>query len=131
MKRCLKCQQQYPDADPACPQCGSSSFMNEAAAGALAQMAAGGGERVPNQRRKTPSAKEALNWAILGFFVCGVIIGPIAVLKALDAKRAMAADPRLRDDRTMANVAIALGIADAVVFVLVVLARTVFVSGRR
>ncbi len=40
-------------------------------------------------------AKEALIYAIVGLFCCAIVLGPIAIYKALQAKKMMAADPRL------------------------------------
>jgi uncharacterized membrane protein YdbT with pleckstrin-like domain len=40
-------------------------------------------------------AKEALMYAIVGVFCCGIILEPIAIYKALRAKKMIAANPNL------------------------------------
>ena len=40
-------------------------------------------------------AKEALIWAIVGIFICGIILGAVAIVKAAKAKELIANNPRL------------------------------------
>ena len=40
-------------------------------------------------------ANEALTYAIVGLFCCGIILEPIALTKAAEARRLMASNPRL------------------------------------
>jgi hypothetical protein len=40
-------------------------------------------------------AKEALTYAIVGIFCFGIILGPVALVKAAKARKLMAQDPRL------------------------------------
>ena len=54
-------------------------------------------------------AGEALKYAIISIFCFGFILGPIAISKALAAKRIMAANPNLIGSGK-ANAALALGI---------------------
>ncbi len=46
-------------------------------------------------KTNAPGAAASLVFGILAFFVCGIIFGLIAISKANDAKKAIAADPRL------------------------------------
>jgi len=43
----------------------------------------------------SPDAKEALKYAIIGLFCFGIILEPIAISKALKAKKMIAANPNL------------------------------------
>lgn len=49
-------------------------------------------------KTNAPGAVASLVFGILAFFVCGIIFGLIAIGKANDAKKAIAADPRLGGD---------------------------------
>lgn len=51
---------------------------------------------IPGQATKTcPEATQALIIAIIGIFVCAIIMGPWALSKAAEAKRNIEADPTL------------------------------------
>jgi hypothetical protein len=56
-----------------------------------------------------PAAKEAVMLAIVGFLCFGFVLGPIAIVKALTAKKLIAADPRLQG-AGMATAGLVLGI---------------------
>lgn len=45
-------------------------------------------------RQTLPEAKEALKYAIIGIFCFGFILGPLAIVKGTNAKKAIAEDPR-------------------------------------
>ena len=66
------------------------------------------GGRVP-----CPEAGSALTYAIIGLFCFGVILGSIAISKALKAKEMIKADPRLTGEGK-ATAALILGIIDIV-----------------
>jgi hypothetical protein len=56
------------------------------------------GDRMPVVERATMPCKEAdeaLRWAIIGIFCFGIILGPIAISKALKARRLIEANPAL------------------------------------
>jgi hypothetical protein len=112
VKRCLKCQTQYPDTATACPQCGSTSFMNEAAAGVLQGLAQGQSASKP----KNSGAQTAMIWSAAGLILFGPIAGTVGIVMGLNVKKAIAADPSLEGEG-MANAAIALGIVDWFIFV--------------
>jgi len=61
-------------------------------------------------------AGEALTYAIVGIFCCGIILEPIAIQKALQAKKMINADPRL-SGMGKANTALILGIIGLVLWV--------------
>ena len=54
-------------------------------------------------------ASEALKYAILSLFCCGLILGPMAIQKGLKARRAIQSDPTLTGE-AKANIAIMIGI---------------------
>jgi hypothetical protein len=67
-------------------------------------------------------AGEALTYAIISLFCFGFILGPIAISKALKAKKMMAMNPRLTGSGK-ATAAIIIGIVGLVVWVLSLIAR--------
>lgn len=73
-----------------------------------------------------PEAGEALKYAIIGLFCFGIVLGPIAISKALNAKRLIAANPSLTGGGK-ATAALVIGISELVLWVLGTIAR---VSGR-
>ena len=52
-------------------------------------------------------AAEALKYALVSLFCFGMIVGPIAIVKAVNARKLIAADPRLTGEGK-ANVAIVI-----------------------
>jgi hypothetical protein len=73
--------------------------------GGMPGMMPGGGE--------APGAKASMILAIVGFFCFGIIMGPIAIVKALGAKKAIQQNPALTGGG-MATVGLILGIIDVV-----------------
>lgn len=67
-------------------------------------------------------AKSALHYSILGFFCLGIVFGPIAISKALQARKQIREDPRL-EGLAKANVALLLGITVLVIWAVGVVAR--------
>lgn len=67
-------------------------------------------------------AREALTYAVVGLVCFNVILGPIAIAKALAAERALRDRPDPRAAR-QARVAFALGVVDLVVFAVGVAVR--------
>ena len=45
-------------------------------------------------KQTLPEAKEALKYAIIGIFCFGFVLGPMAIVKGTNAKKAIAQDPR-------------------------------------
>ncbi len=69
-----------------------------------------------------PEAGEALKYAIIGLFCFGIILGPVAIQKALKARSMIAANPRLTGSGK-ATAALIIGILDVVFWVLGIIAR--------
>jgi len=69
-------------------------------------------------------ASEALTYAIIGIFCCGIILEPIAISKALKAKKMMQMNPRLSGSGK-ATAALIIGIVALVLWVLGMIARAV------
>jgi hypothetical protein len=67
-------------------------------------------------------ADEALKYAIIGIFCFGIILEPIAIAKALKAKKMIEANPRLTGSGK-ATAALILGIILLIVWVLSLLAN--------
>lgn len=67
-------------------------------------------------------AGEALKYAIIGIFCFGVILGPVAISKALQAKRMISANPQLTG-QGKATAALIIGVIDLVLWVLGIIAR--------
>ncbi|UCG85627.1 MAG: DUF4190 domain-containing protein [Gemmatimonadota bacterium] len=74
------------------------------------------------QMKPCKEAGEALTFAIVGIFCLGIILEPIAISKALKAKRLIEADPRLTGSGK-ATAALTIGIIALVFWVLGILAR--------
>src|SRR4030095_3701036 len=62
-------------------------------------------------------AGKALTYAIIGIFCVGFILGPMAIAKAMEARRLIAEDPRLTG-LAKANVGLVLGIMALLFWVL-------------
>ena len=69
-----------------------------------------------------PEANEALKYAIIGIFCFGIILEPIAISKALKAKKLMEMNPNLAG-AGKATAALIIGIAALVLWVLGIIAR--------
>jgi hypothetical protein len=67
-------------------------------------------------------AGEALKYAIVGIFCLGIILEPIAISKALKAKRLIAANPNLTGEGK-ANAALVIGVVGLILWVIGVIAR--------
>jgi hypothetical protein len=103
--------------------------MNEAAVGVLNELAQGRAGRKPLQN--APGAKESLIWAIVGFFICGFIMGPIAIVKANQAKKAIAADPQRYSGAGLADAAMVIGIIDTILHVVFLFVKVSGIALRR
>jgi len=67
-------------------------------------------------------ANEALIYAIVGLFCCGIILEPIAISKAMNAKKMMALNPRLSGSGK-ATAALIIAIVGLVLWVLSLIVR--------
>jgi hypothetical protein len=73
-------------------------------------------------RANAPGAVASLVYGILGLFLCNIILGPIAILKANHAKAALATDPTLTG-HGLATAGYVLGIIDLCLFGIYLLFR--------
>jgi hypothetical protein len=74
-----------------------------------------------------PEANDALKYAALSFFCFGIVLGPVAISKALGAKKKIAADPSLSGEGR-ANAAMVMGALALVFWIIGMVQRA---SGRR
>lgn len=72
-------------------------------------------------------ADDALKYAIIGLFCFGIILEPLAIIRALKAKKMIAANPRLTGSGK-ASAALIIGIIVFVLWVLGVIAQIAAVS---
>jgi hypothetical protein len=73
-------------------------------------------------RRNCPRAVSALVLGIVGIFVCGVILGIIAIHQSVKAKEEIAADPTMKGEG-MATAGLVLGIVALVGWVIFLIVR--------
>jgi hypothetical protein len=72
-------------------------------------------------------ATEALIYAIIGLFCCGIILGPIAIFKALNAKKLIQANPQLTGSGK-ATAALIIGILGVIGWVVSIIERLIIMS---
>lgn len=60
-----------------------------------------------------PGASASLVWGIVGLFICGIILGFVAINKSKEAKALIAADPRYEGEG-LATAGMVLGILDII-----------------
>jgi hypothetical protein len=123
--RCAGCM------EPFCEQC-LVTVRGRRYCSSCKVMAIGGGAAVPGVRapaqvfeRATEPCKEAdeaLKYAIIGLFCFGIILEPIAISKALKAKKMIAANPNLTGEGK-ANISIVIGIIGLLLWVVGIAAR--------
>ncbi len=75
-----------------------------------------------------PEAGEALKYAIIGIFCFGIILEPIAIVKALKARKIMGLNPRLTGSGK-ATAALIIGIVSLVLWVIGIFAQIAAVNG--
>ena len=83
------------------------------------------GDKVPVFEQLTEEcteAKEALKLAIFGIFCFGIVLGPMAIRKANEAKKMIAANPNLTGSGK-ATAALVIGIIDLLGWVVGIIAR--------
>ncbi|HXS68432.1 MAG TPA: hypothetical protein VN761_06280 [Candidatus Polarisedimenticolia bacterium] len=88
----------------------------------------GGGPIIEEATIPCKEANEALTYAIAGI-LCAVIIEPLAIMKALQAKKMIAHNPRLSGSGK-ANAALIIGIAMLGLAILGLLSSALEQSGR-
>ena len=74
-------------------------------------------------------ASEALKYAILSLFCCGLILGPMAIQKGLKARRAIQSDPTLTGE-AKANIAIMIGIVALAMWAVNTISRITHATNR-
>jgi hypothetical protein len=67
-------------------------------------------------------AADALKYALIGIVCFGIVLEPMAIYKAVQAKKEIAADPRLTGEGK-ANAALIIGIVTLLLWVLGIVAR--------
>ena len=107
MKHCPSCRLAIDQMEQICPNCNAVATPD-------------GIYRGPQQT--APGATASLVYGILGFFICGIIFGIVAIVKAKDAKTLIATDPRYGGGG-MATAGMVLGIIDLVAWVLIIIGR--------
>ena len=148
--QCPSCGKEIPDSSVACAACGHS-FMVALQPGqqqpAPPGYGAPPGYAPPQQQQQQgypphlyggyppprmvgvecKEAQTALIVSIVGFFCCGVVLGPIAIFLGLKAKSIIAANPGMQGDQK-ATAAIAIGALETVIFLFYVVRM---MGGRR
>jgi len=89
---------------------------------ACKMMAVKGGPPPEEGNVPCETAGKALTYAIIGIFCLGFVFGPMAVAKAVEARKEISADPRMAG-LAKANTALLLGVAVLVLWVLGMIAR--------
>jgi hypothetical protein len=114
--RCAGC------AEPFCPDC-LVDIHGQKYCGSCKVMAIRG-QPILTEEATIPckEANEALTYAIVGIFCCGIILEPIAISKAMKAKKMIAMNPRLAGSGK-ATAAMVIGIVGLVLWVLGMIAR--------
>jgi hypothetical protein len=101
-QRCPHCNSEIMASDSICPMCNSITSPDGIYHGPM---------------ENAPGAVASLVCGIIGLLVCGVILGPIAIVMSNKAKRNIAADPRYTGGG-LATAGLVLGIIDVSFFVI-------------
>ena len=67
-------------------------------------------------------ANDALKYSLIGIILCGIVLEPMAIYKAIQAKKEIAADPMLTGEGK-ANAALIIGIITLVLWLVGIVAR--------
>ena len=118
--RCAGC------AEPFCGNC-LVTIQGQTYCGSCKVMAVQGGPpAIEAATMPCPEASEALKYSLIGLVCFGIILEPIAIARALKAKRMIAANPRLTGSGK-ANAALVIGAIGLALWVLGLFSR---VSGQ-
>src|SRR5580698_5082452 len=116
--RCSGC------AEPFCPDC-LVEIQGQKYCGSCKTMALRGAPPIAEEATiPCKEANEALTYAIVGLFCFGIILEPIAISKALKAKKMMQMNPRLTGSGKV-TAAFIIGIIGLVLWILSIVARIV------
>jgi len=96
MMACPACQCTIPAGAPVCTMCNSATSPDG---------------QYHGPRLTAPGAESALSYALLGLILCGVVLGPLAIAKANQAREAMRNDPTLTGEG-LATAGTVIGIVD-------------------
>jgi Prokaryotic RING finger family 1 len=102
-----------------CPNCGNVTYAGDETCRHC--RLSPGGVTQPWQKTTAPEAKKALTYAIIGLFCFGIILGPVAIAKANEAKAVIDANPNL-GGRGLATAAQILGAIEILLFIVNILA---------
>jgi hypothetical protein len=116
--RCSGC------AEPFCPDC-LIEIQGQKYCGSCKTMALRGAPPIVEEATiPCKEANEALTYAIVGLFCFGIILEPIAISKAIKAKKMMQLNPRLTGSGKV-TAAFIIGIIGLVLWILSIVARIV------
>jgi hypothetical protein len=115
VERCAGC------AEPFCSNC-LVDMQGQKYCASCKVMAVSGQPMVEEATIPCKEAGEALVYAIVGLFCCGIILEPIAIAKAMKAKKMMEANPRLTGSGK-ATAALVIAIIGLVLWVLSMIVR--------
>ena len=113
--RCAGC------AEPFCPNC-LVEISGQTYCGSCKVLALQGQPIAEAATLPCKEADEALKYAIIGIFCFGIILEPIAISKAMKAKKLIEMNPRLTGSGK-ATAALIIGIVALILWVLGVIAR--------
>jgi uncharacterized protein DUF4190/RING finger family protein len=80
-------------------------------------------------KMNAPGAVASLVWALVGLFICGIILGPVAISQSNKAKRAMAVDPTL-GGQGLATAGLVIGIIATIGHALILFINLGTMGGR-
>ncbi|MBT3194799.1 MAG: DUF4190 domain-containing protein [Verrucomicrobia bacterium] len=77
----------------------------------------------PFQKKNAPGATSSLVWGILGFLICGLILGIVAISNANKAKKLIQEQPDVYTGDGLATAGLVIGIIDLVAWGLILLGK--------
>ncbi len=104
---CPGCRHPIPVSAPICPSCRAIASPDGIYHG---------------PKINAVGATASLVYGIIGLFICGIVLGPVAISKASSAKQAIRSDPTLSGNG-LATAGVVLGVLDIVGFVIIMLVR--------
>ena len=115
VERCVGCAESF------CGDC-LVEVLGQKYCGSCKVMAVKGPPPVKEGDETCEAADKALTYSLIGIFCFGIILGPIAVAKGVEARKQIQANPRLAG-LAKANVGMLLGISEVLLWVLGMIAR--------